>query len=120
MVKGVLPPCQQVVARDGDAGGSLKQGPRTHLAHAEGRLVYNGADRDGQNGNPGSDQEHSFLIGLGTRVRVLDTVYVSAEYVPRVSGFAKGDDHLSVAFEKRAGGHLFQVNLSKGFGSSPA
>ena len=58
------------------------------------------------NGNPRSDQEHSFLIGLGTRVRVLDTVYVSAEYVQRVSGFANGDDHLSVAFEKRAGGHL--------------
>ena len=33
--------------------GSLKQGPQTHPAHAEGRLVYNGADWDGQNGNPG-------------------------------------------------------------------
>jgi hypothetical protein len=36
-----------------DGGGSVKHGPRTHPAHAEGRLVYNGADRDGQNGNPG-------------------------------------------------------------------
>jgi hypothetical protein len=36
-----------------DGVGSLKHGPRTHPAHAEGRLVYNGADRDGQNGNPG-------------------------------------------------------------------
>ena len=36
-----------------DGVGSLKQGPRTHPAHAEGRLVYNGADRDGQHGNPG-------------------------------------------------------------------
>ena len=35
-----------------DGVGSLKQGPRTHPAHAEGRLVYNGANRDGQNGNP--------------------------------------------------------------------
>ena len=26
-------------------------------AHAEGRLVYNGADRDGQNGNPGFKRE---------------------------------------------------------------
>ena len=50
-------------------------------------------------GNSGSDHKHSFLIGLGTRVRVLDTVYVSAEYVPRVSGFANGDDDLSVACE---------------------
>ena len=34
-----------------DGVGSLKQGPRTHPAHVEGRLVYNGADRDGQNRN---------------------------------------------------------------------
>ena len=36
-----------------DGVGSLQHGPRTHPAHAERRLVYNGADRDGQNGNPG-------------------------------------------------------------------
>ena len=48
---------------------------------------------------PAQTIKHSFLIGLGTRVRVLDTVYVSAEYVPRVSGFANGDDDLSVACE---------------------
>ena len=36
-----------------DGVGSLKTGPRTRPAHAEGRLVYSGADRDGQNGNPG-------------------------------------------------------------------
>ena len=39
---------------DRDCVGSLKHGPRTHPAHAEGRLVYNGADRDGKNGNPSS------------------------------------------------------------------
>ena len=37
-----------------DGVGSLKHGPRTHPAHADGRLGYNGADRDGQNGNPDS------------------------------------------------------------------
>ena len=36
-----------------DGVGSLTQGPRTHPVHAEGRLVYNGANRDGQIGNPG-------------------------------------------------------------------
>jgi hypothetical protein len=36
-----------------DGVGSLKNRPRTHPAHAEGHLVYNSADRDGQNGNPG-------------------------------------------------------------------
>jgi hypothetical protein len=36
-----------------DGVGSWKHEPRTHPAHADGRLVYNGADRDGQTGNPG-------------------------------------------------------------------
>ena len=39
---------------DRDCVGSLKHRPRTHPARAEGRLVYNGADRDSENGNPGS------------------------------------------------------------------
>jgi hypothetical protein len=37
-----------------DGVGSWKHEPRTHPAHADGRFVYNGADRDGQNGNPSS------------------------------------------------------------------
>ena len=67
-----------------------------------------------------SDDEHSFLLGHGTRLRVLDTVYVSTEYVPRAAGFSNGDDQISVSLEKRAGGHLFQVNFSNGLGTSPA
>ena len=48
------------------------------------------------------------------------SVYLVAEYAPRVSGFSSGDDHLSVGIEKRVGGHLFQVNLSNGLGNTPA
>ncbi len=67
-----------------------------------------------------SDEKNSFLVGLGTRIRVRETVNLVAEYVPRVSGFDNGDDHVSLAIEKRAGGHLFQVNVSNGLGGSPA
>lgn len=67
-----------------------------------------------------SDDKHSFLVGLGTRVRVVATVNVVAEYAPRVFGFDNGDHHLSFAFEKRVGGHVFQANFSNGLGSSPA
>ncbi len=38
----------------------------------------------------------------------------------RVSGFSSGDDQISVGIEQRAGGHLFQVNLSNGLGNTPA
>ena len=67
-----------------------------------------------------SDETDSLMVGLGTRVRVLPTVNVVAEYVPRVHGFDNGDHHLSFAVEKRVGGHVFQANFSNGLGSSPA
>ena len=67
-----------------------------------------------------SDDEHSVVLGLGSRVRVLETVYVTGEYVPRLSDFDNGDHQLSFAVEKRAGGHLFQVNFSNGLGATPA
>jgi len=67
-----------------------------------------------------SADDYSMLLGLGTRIRALDTVYLVAEYVPRVSGFSNGDDQISFGIEKRAGGHLFQVNVSNGLGNTPA
>ena len=47
--------CGQVdrTVNPADGVGSMKKGPRTYPAHAESRLVYNGADRDEQKGNPG-------------------------------------------------------------------
>ena len=66
-----------------------------------------------------SSDEHSLVLGLGSRIRVLDTVYVTGEYVPRLIGFDNGDHHVSVGVEKRAGGHLFQVNISNGLGATP-
>ena len=67
-----------------------------------------------------SNDDHSLLVGLGTRIRLRDTVYVVTEYVPRVSGFTNGDDHISFGVEKRMGGHLFQINVSNGLGNTPA
>ena len=61
----------------------------------------------------------TFVIGLGARVRVLDTVYVVGEVAPRVSGYNPGVAHGSFAVEKRAGGHLFQVNFSDSFATTP-
>ena len=67
-----------------------------------------------------SDRDDSFLLGLGTRIRASAGVYLVGEYVPRVNGFSSGDDHISFGVEKRAGGHLFQVNVSNGLGNTPA
>jgi hypothetical protein len=60
----------------------------------------------------------TFMVGLGTRLRVRPTVSVVAESAPRVSGFRPGVNHGSVAVEKRAGGHVFQLNFSDSFATT--
>jgi hypothetical protein len=62
--------------------------------------------------------DDSFLIGLGARVRVRDTLYLVGEWAPRVSGYSPSVSHGSFAIEKRAGGHLFQINFSDSFAST--
>ena len=59
----------------------------------------------------------TFLIGLGVRARIRPTVYLVAEYSPRVSGYKPGDNQGSFGIEKRAGGHMFQLNFSNAFGT---
>jgi hypothetical protein len=62
--------------------------------------------------------DNTFMIGLGTRVRISATVYLVAEIAPRVSGYRPGVNHGSFAIEKRVGGHLFQLNFSDSFGTT--
>lgn len=65
-----------------------------------------------------TDDNDSFLLGVGTRLRVRPTVYVVAEIIPRVAGHDPGVHQTSFGLEKRAGGHTFQVNFSNGFGTT--
>jgi len=65
------------------------------------------------------DNNNTFMVGVGARVRVRPTVYVVGEAAPR-SGYKPGTTHVSFGLEKRAGGHLFQLNFSDGFGTTPA
>jgi len=64
------------------------------------------------------DHNSTFMIGLGTRVRIRPTVYVVAEVSPRVSGYKPGGNQGSIAIEKRVGGHAFQLNFSNNFGTT--
>ncbi|MBI2187230.1 MAG: hypothetical protein HYU37_08940 [Acidobacteria bacterium] len=65
-----------------------------------------------------ADDNDSFLIGLGARVRIRPTVYLVGEVVPRVAGHDPGVTHGTFGIEKRAGGHMFQLNFSNGFGTT--
>jgi hypothetical protein len=66
------------------------------------------------------EDNSTFMIGLGTRLRVRPTVYVTAEVTPRIGGYAPGDALVSFGLEKRAGGHAFSLNFSNGFGTTMA
>jgi hypothetical protein len=64
------------------------------------------------------DANSTMLVGLGTRLRVLDTTYVVAEVVPRAGGFGPGVAQISFGIEKRAGGHVFQLTVANGLGTT--
>jgi Membrane bound beta barrel domain (DUF5777) len=64
------------------------------------------------------DHNDTFMIGIGGRLRVRPTVYIVAEISPRTSGYKPGSSQASFAFEKRAGGHTFQLNFSNALGTT--
>jgi hypothetical protein len=74
------------------------------------------------NSNPAPDaivvDDDTVIVGLATRVRVRPTVYLVGEVAPRITGYDPGVTHGSFGIEKRAGGHLFQINISNGFGTT--
>jgi hypothetical protein len=65
------------------------------------------------------DDNNSLLLGMGGRVRIRPTVYAVGEWAPRIAGNDEGTHHGSFAIEKRAGGHLFQLNFSTSFATTP-
>ena len=57
-------------------------------------------------------KRNTFYLGLGARVRIRPTVYLSAEVSPRLGGYAPGTAEYGFAIEKRAGAHMFQLNFT--------
>ena len=64
-----------------------------------------------------ADDNDTTVIGVGGRFRVRPTVYVVVEGVPRI-GYDPDYTYMSFGIEKRAGGHMFQLNFSNGFGTT--
>ena len=65
-----------------------------------------------------TEDNDTFIVGLGARLRIRPTVYVLGEITPRITGYAPGGNLASVGLEKRVGGHAFQINFSNGFGTT--
>jgi hypothetical protein len=60
----------------------------------------------------------TFFVGISGRVRVSATVYVVGEVAPRAGGYRPDKAAYGFAIEKRAGGHMFQLNLNNGQGTT--
>jgi hypothetical protein len=60
----------------------------------------------------------TFFVGIGGRVRVSSTVYLVGEVAPRAGGYSPDKPAFGFAIEKRAGGHLFQLNFNNGQGTT--
>ena len=67
--------------------------------------------------NLGTDRD-TFFVGIGGRVRVSSTVYLVGEVAPRAAGYRPDKAAYGFAIEKRAGGHLFQINVNNGQGTT--
>jgi hypothetical protein len=65
------------------------------------------------------DDNDTFMVGLGARIRVRPSLYLVGEVVPRM-GNTPGVTQASFGLEKRAGGHTFQLNFSNGAGTTMA
>lgn len=71
------------------------------------------------NTNPvGVGDDYTVLLGLGARVRVRPSTYLVAEVTPLMAGRDPDVNQMSFGLEARAGGHLFQLNVSNGFGTT--
>jgi hypothetical protein len=66
-----------------------------------------------------ADDNDTFLLGLGARIRIRPTVYLVGEIIPRI-GYDPGVTYGTFGIEKRAGGHVFQFNFSNGIGTTMA
>jgi len=56
--------------------------------------------------------QNTFYVGIGTRLRVVPTVFVVVEVSPRISGYTAGDAEFAFALEKRVGAHVFSLTFA--------
>ena len=90
----------------GDRAALYVEPTWVHHANVEPSTIATGAPTD------------TIMVGLGGRLRIRPTVSIVTEFSPRVAGFRPGVNHGGVAIEKRAGGHVFQLNVSDSFATT--
>lgn len=65
-------------------------------------------------GTGDADTRDTGFLGLGGRVRFLESAYLVGEVTPRLGGLVIGDPEYAFAIEKRVGAHVFSLTFSNG------
>ena len=74
----------------------------TFVSNVNNALFFHPAPPELDDDDDGNE-DATFMVGLGARLRVRPTVYLVGEFVPRVGGFDDGAHYMSFGIEKRAG-----------------
>lgn len=82
-------------------------------------LGHDGHEHDtGLDEDEHANHDDTSFLGLGARLRLGGSSYVTGEYTPRLSGYDPNTATWGVAIEGRTGGHTFQLNLTNSFGTT--
>ena len=65
-------------------------------------------------------ESNTLLLGVSSRIRLSDRLYLVGSGTPRVMGFGPNASLKTFGIEKRLGGHMFQLNISNSLGTTMA
>lgn len=91
--------------------------PTLRVGHGDHELGGEEEDPDAE--IPGEDKNDTAFIGLGMRVRVLETMSIVGEVSPRIYGYRPDRAAWNVGVEKLTRGHVLQLNFGNTFGTTP-
>lgn len=80
---------------------------------------HGGEEPDPADEIPGEDKNSTAFVGLGMRLRVLETMSVVGELSPRIYGYRPDRAAWNVGVEKLTRGHVLQMNFGNTFGTTP-
>jgi hypothetical protein len=97
-----------------------RQANKWLMLYASPTFVANTRDPDILPG-VGEDEssQHTFFVGLGTRIRFRPAAYLVGEYSPRLAGYDPNKAVWGAAVEFATKGHTFQINFTNAFGTLP-
>jgi hypothetical protein len=99
--------------------GTRDAGELTGIGHEHDHFALADLPIDTHDGEDHSGHDGTFFLGIGGRVRLLQSVFLVGEISPRLSGHDPGDAGWGVSLEKMTRGHTLALTLTNFFGTTP-